>query len=160
MGEYRPGNFRFDLEDTWDSVTFNSTPYLVFRERQEGQAAKDAMKTLLSTSIGYDMGGKNDEMQVLCETQKWLGKEILHVARFGSLIIGKEILLTWGEVSAPAIRKNNIIVNDTDSRPLVTVRITVSKGKGYLEGRPYYINVPHDTSLAAGSSTSREQEVI
>ncbi|KDN66471.1 hypothetical protein CSUB01_08187 [Colletotrichum sublineola] len=115
-----PGNFRFDLEDTWDSVTFNSTPYLVFRERQEGQAAKDAMKTLLSTSIGYDMGGKNDEMQVLCETQKWLGKEILHVARFGSLIIGKEILLTWGEVSAPAIRKNNIIVNDTDSRPLVT----------------------------------------
>lgn len=48
----------------------------------------DNMESLLSAHYGYDVGDARDKMQVLSETQKWLGKEILHVARMKSLLIG------------------------------------------------------------------------
>lgn len=71
-----------------DSVTFISTPYLTFCERKTGTAGEDVMQTLLSSQHGYDGGEHRAKSQVLSETQKWLGKEIIHVARMRSLVIG------------------------------------------------------------------------
>ncbi|KAI8294376.1 hypothetical protein K4K56_002440 [Colletotrichum sp. SAR 10_98] len=48
------------------------------------------MESLLSAHYGYDVGDARDKMQVLSDTQKWLGKEILHVARMKSLLIGPD----------------------------------------------------------------------
>ncbi|KAK1990757.1 hypothetical protein LX36DRAFT_384513 [Colletotrichum falcatum] len=73
---------------TQDSVTFNATPYLVFREGQARQSGNDTMQSLVSSQYGYNVGDSRDKMQVLSETQKWLGKEILHVAKLRSLLIG------------------------------------------------------------------------
>ncbi|KAG7112074.1 hypothetical protein HYQ44_010269 [Verticillium longisporum] len=52
------------------------------------------MRTLLSAHYRYDVGSLRDAAQVLSETQKWLEKEILHVARLKSLLIGSEVLIT------------------------------------------------------------------
>lgn len=71
-----------------DSVTYTATPYLVFRERLSGRQGSDTMRSLLSAQYGYDVGDSRDKMQVLSETQRWLGKEILHVARLRSLMLG------------------------------------------------------------------------
>ncbi|KAF4840169.1 hypothetical protein CGCSCA4_v010487 [Colletotrichum siamense] len=100
------------------------------------------MESLLSAHYGYDVGDARDKMQVLSETQKWLGKEILHVARMKSLLIGPEVLLTWGEVPLSAICKDNIIIDESNSRPLVTVRITD------FHGKEYYSYIKHDFSFA------------
>ncbi|KAJ5004258.1 hypothetical protein K4K48_010261 [Colletotrichum sp. SAR 10_66] len=100
------------------------------------------MESLLSAHYGYDVGDARDKKQVLSETQKWLGKEILHVARMKSLLIGPEVLLTWGEVPLSAICKDNIIIDESNSRPLVTVRITD------FHGKEYYSYIKHDFSFA------------
>jgi hypothetical protein len=56
------------------------------------------------------------------------------------------VLLTWGELPLSAIRKNNIIIDESDSRPLITVRITD------FCSREYYSYVKHDLSLAVCSN--------
>lgn len=70
------------------TVTFFSTPYFAFRETQPGQPSSDSMQTLLSSQHGFDVSGRRNAVQVLSETQKWLGKEMMHVARMRSLLIG------------------------------------------------------------------------
>ncbi|KAH0432986.1 hypothetical protein CcaCcLH18_06101 [Colletotrichum camelliae] len=124
-----------------DSVTYYSTPYLVFREGQR-KMGHDDMESLLSAHYGYDVGDARDKMQVLSETQNWLDKEILHVARMKGLLIGPEVLLTWGEVPLSAICKDNIIFDESNSRPLVTVRITD------FHSKEYYSYIKHDFSFA------------
>ncbi|KAG7127699.1 hypothetical protein HYQ46_010404 [Verticillium longisporum] len=76
------------------SVTPASTPYLILCERHNPSSAGDSMRTLLSAHYRYDVGSLRDAAQVLSETQKWLEKEILHVARLKSLLIGSEVLIT------------------------------------------------------------------
>lgn len=56
------------------------------------------------------------------------------------------MLLTWGELPLSAIRKNNIVIDETDSRPLVTVRIMD------FRDNEYYSYVKHDVSLAVCNS--------
>ncbi|KAJ3490413.1 hypothetical protein NLG97_g5786 [Lecanicillium saksenae] len=125
-----------------DSVTHISTPYLMFCERQTGQENTDAMQTLLSSQLGYDGGEYGRELRVLSETQKWLGKETIHVARMRSLVIGPEVLLTWGELPLSAICKDSIQVDDSDSRPPTTVRICDFRHGTYVS------SVKYDTSFA------------
>lgn len=48
----------------------------------------ETMESLLSAHYGYDVGDARDKMQILSETQKWLGKDILQVARMKCLLIG------------------------------------------------------------------------
>ncbi|KAF4881998.1 hypothetical protein CGCFRS4_v014982 [Colletotrichum fructicola] len=82
------------------------------------------MESLLSAHYGYDVGDARDKMQILSETQKWLGKDILQVARMKCLLIGADVLLTWAEVPLSTVCKDNIIIDESDLRPLVTVKIT------------------------------------
>ncbi|KAF4897455.1 hypothetical protein CGCF415_v011191 [Colletotrichum fructicola] len=82
------------------------------------------MESLLSAHYGYDVGDARDKMQILSETQTWLGKDILQVARMKCLLIGADVLLTWAEVPLSTVCKDNIIIDESDLRPLVTVKIT------------------------------------
>lgn len=70
------------------STTFASTPYAVFCERRAAKGGGSSMRSLLSAQYGYDVGEARDKAQALSETQKWLGKEILHVGRIRSLVVG------------------------------------------------------------------------
>ncbi len=52
------------------------------------------------------------------------------------------VLLTWGELPSTAIRQNNIVIDDSDSRPLVTVKIC------HYDGQVKYSSVKHDMGFA------------
>lgn len=71
-----------------DTVVFASTPYLALREKQPGRRSTDSMQSVLTYRYGSDLAASRSAVQVLSETQKWLKKETVHVARMGSLLIG------------------------------------------------------------------------
>ncbi|KAJ6790276.1 hypothetical protein PWT90_07507 [Aphanocladium album] len=121
---------------------------LMFCERTNGQESADVMHTLLSSQLGYDVGNYRRELQVLSETQKWLGKDIIHVARMSSLVIGSEVLLTWGEIPLSAICTESIVVDDSDARPHTTVRVRDVFWNCYVS------SVKHDTSFPTAQTQS------
>ncbi|KAE9566528.1 hypothetical protein CGMCC3_g17338, partial [Colletotrichum fructicola] len=129
-------------------ITYYSTPYFVFREGRSREMGHETMESLLSAHYGYDVGDARDKMQILSETQKWLGKDILQVARMKCLLIGADVLLTWAEVPLSTVCKDNIIIDESDLRPLVTVKITDFLDKEHCS----YIK--NDMSFAVGSVTN------
>lgn len=56
-----------------------------------------------------------------------------------------EILITWAELPLSAIRKDNIVIDESDSRPPVTVRIS-----DFMKNE-YYTYVKHDVSFAVST---------
>ncbi|KAJ0273687.1 hypothetical protein COL940_009777 [Colletotrichum noveboracense] len=101
------------------------------------------MESLLSAPYGYDVGDARDKMQILLETQKWLGKDMLQVARMKFLLIGPDVPLTWGEVPLLTICNDSIIIDESNAPPLVTVKIT-----DFLD-KEYNSYIKHDISFAA-----------
>lgn len=63
------------------------------------------------------------------------------------LIRSIEVLLTWGEIPLSAICKDSILVDDSDSRPPITVRVCDFRYSTYVS------SVKHDTSFAVGPFT-------
>lgn len=78
------------LDRVWDrqSVSFVSTPYFLFHETQSNRADSSTLQPLFRSQYGNGAGSYRDKLQVLPETQRWLGKERIHVGWMKSLLIG------------------------------------------------------------------------
>lgn len=53
-------------------------------------------------------------------------------------------MLTWGEMPLSVICKDNIVIDDSELRPLITVKL-------FADGKEYHSYVKHDTSLAVST---------
>lgn len=71
-----------------ETVSLISTPYFLFRQTQSKHATTGTSQPLFSSQYGNGVGSYRDKLQVLPETQKWLGKERIHVGWMKSLLIG------------------------------------------------------------------------
>lgn len=146
-----------------DSATFVSTPYVVLRERQR-QTGPNSMESLVSFHHNYDVGEKEDRKQVLPQSQRSFGEEIVNIAHLGCLVLGSgafpsisclrsecsltrpplflEVLITWGEVEMSALCKDSIVVEEIESYPPVMIKITDDTN---VESVSY---IQHDASFA------------
>lgn len=68
------------------SVILASTPYVFIGERKKD--VKNTSKSLCGSYYGHHVTVSREQKQVLPETHKWLGKEIVNVGEMSYLLIG------------------------------------------------------------------------